>query len=143
MSLPLELLEESFEKIKPIAPQFADTFYENLFSDYPESQALFAHTNMAQQKQHLVKALALIVANLRDPDALTANLKALGSRHLTYGAITEHYPLVGSTLLKTMSFYLANEWTPEVKQAWIDAYDAIASIMLEGADSAESPHPTH
>jgi hemoglobin-like flavoprotein len=141
MSLPVQLLEESFEKIKPIAPEFADTFYENLFSDYPEAQPLFAHTNMAQQKQHLVKALALIVANLRDPDALTTNLKALGARHLTYGTIKEHYPLVGSTLLKTMSFYLAQDWTPEVEQAWIDAYDAIRSIMLEGADSAETPHP--
>ena len=141
MSLPVELLQESFEKMKPIAPQFADTFYENLFSDYPESQALFAHTNMAQQKQHLVKALALIVANLRDPDALTANLKALGARHLTYGTIKEHYPLVGSTLLKTMSFYLAQDWTPEVEQAWINAYDAIRSIMLEGAEAAEEPHP--
>ncbi len=141
MSLPVQLLEESFEKIKPIAPQFADTFYENLFSDYPEAQPLFAHTNMAQQKQHLVKALALIVANLRDPDALTTNLKALGARHLTYGTIKEHYPLVGSTLLKTMSFYLAQDWTPQVEQAWIDAYDAIRSIMLEGAEAAEAPHP--
>lgn len=141
MSVQVELLEESFEKIKPIAPQFADTFYENLFSDYPEAQPLFAHTNMGQQKQHLVKALALIVANLRDPDALTTNLKALGARHLTYGTIKEHYPLVGSTLLKTMSFYLAEDWTPEVEQAWIDAYDAIRSIMLEGAEAAEAQSP--
>jgi hemoglobin-like flavoprotein len=29
---------------------------------------------------------------------------------------------------------LNDDWTPEVKQAWIDAYDAITTLMLEGAN---------
>ncbi|NEQ84039.1 MAG: flavohemoprotein, partial [Moorea sp. SIO2I5] len=38
MSLQVELLEESFEKIKPSATEFVASFYENLFTDYPAAQ---------------------------------------------------------------------------------------------------------
>lgn len=49
----------------------------------------------------------------------------------------EHYPIVGATLLKTLEFYLGTNWTPEVKQAWSDAYEEIVNIMLQGAAEAE------
>ncbi|WP_421656688.1 globin domain-containing protein [Leptothermofonsia sp. ETS-13] len=51
--------------------------------------------------------------------------------------LPEHYPLVGITLIKTFEFYLGKDWTPEVQQAWADAYDAIAALMLEGASYSE------
>ncbi|MGK7894105.1 MAG: globin domain-containing protein, partial [Xenococcus sp. (in: cyanobacteria)] len=66
--------------------------------------------------------------------ALDSALRGLGARHVKYGALPEHYPLVGSALLTTFKQYLGNMWTPEVKQAWVDAYGAISDIMLDGAD---------
>jgi len=44
---------------------------------------------------------------------------------------------VGASLLKTFADYLGDHWTPEVKQAWIDAYDAITALMLEGANYSQ------
>jgi hemoglobin-like flavoprotein len=41
----------------------------------------------------------------------------------------QHYPIVGAELLKTFEAYLGEDWTPEVKQAWTDAYGAIANIQ--------------
>ena len=35
---------------------------------------------------------------------------------------------------KRLSKYLGDAWTPDVKQAWVDAYGAITELMLEGAD---------
>jgi hemoglobin-like flavoprotein len=133
MSLNVEVLERSFAQIKPRSTEFAASFYNNLFTDYPQAQPLFANTNMTEQQQHLVSSLVLVIDSLRKPEVLTDALKRLGARHVNYGTIGEHYPLVGATLLKTFESYLGTDWTPEVKQAWTDAYEAIASIMLEGA----------
>ncbi|HLO47385.1 MAG TPA: globin family protein [Kamptonema sp.] len=137
MSLNVELLEQSFNRIKPNATKFSASFYEYLFADNPEVQPLFANTNMAEQKKKLIDSLVLVVENLRKPEALTAALKGLGARHVQYGVYPTDYPFVGSALLKAFESNLGADWTPEVKQAWVDAYGAIASLMLEGADYPE------
>ena len=132
--LKVALLESSFEKVKPQASEFADSFYNNLFTANPEAKPLFANTNMAEQKKKLLASLVLVVENLRKPEALSGALRGLGARHVQYGALPEHYPLVGSALLTTFEQYLKGDWTPQVKQAWVDAYGAITEIMLDGAD---------
>ena len=137
MSLQVELLEKSFEEIKPQANEFVDSFYQNLFTTYPEAQPLFAHSNMTTQKKKLLDSLVLVVENLKNPDVLGNSLKGLGARHVKYGALPEHYPLVGNSLLMTFEQYLQKKWTPEVKQAWTEAYGAITEIMLDGADYSQ------
>lgn len=138
MSLQVEKLENSFEKVKPQADAFVTSFYGNLFTDYPQAKPLFEETDMAKQGQKLLQSLVLVIENLRKPDVLGGALKGLGARHVQYGALPEHYPLVGNTLLKTFAEYLGTEWTDDVQQAWVDAYGAITTIMLEGADYSES-----
>ncbi len=133
-TLQVELLEQSFEKVKPQANEFVASFYDNLFTDYPAAQPLFAHANMAEQSNKLLASLVFVVENLKKPGALTEALKGLGARHVKYGALPEHYPLVGNSLLKTFEQYLGSDWTPETKQAWVNAYGLITEVMLDGAD---------
>lgn len=70
MSLNIELLEESFERIKPRASDFVASFYENLFTSHPELKPLFAKVDMATQQKKLLNALVLVVENLRNPETL-------------------------------------------------------------------------
>ncbi|MEM7594151.1 MAG: globin family protein [Cyanobacteria bacterium P01_A01_bin.83] len=146
MSLQVELLEQSFEGIKPHADGFVNSFYDNLFTANPEAKPLFETTDMEKQKKKLLNSLVLVVENLREPEILDSSLRGLGARHVKYGALPEHYPLVGNALLKTFEQYLQEGWTPEVKQAWVDAYGAISEIMLDGADYSDAeialPTPT-
>jgi len=135
--LQIALLETSFEQVKPHADEFVTSFYDNLFTDYPAAQPLFAHTNMKEQGNKLLMSLVFVIDNLRKPGELTAALKGLGARHVKYGALPEHYPLVGNSLLKTFEQYLGAGWTPETKQAWVDAYGVITEVMLEGADYSQ------
>ncbi|MGF1536110.1 MAG: globin family protein, partial [Elainellaceae cyanobacterium] len=137
-ALKVELLEQSFEKVKPHANDFAARFYENLFADYPAAQPLFAQTDVSEQSKKLLASLVFVVENLRQPGELTGPLKGLGARHVKYGALPEHYPLVGNTLLKTFEQYLGSDWTPETKQAWVEAYGVITEVMLDGADYNEA-----
>ena len=138
MSLQVELLEQSFEKIKPQANEFVVSFYHNLFTDYPAAKPLFAHTDMEKQGQKLLQSLVFVIENLRKPNELTNALEGLGARHVKYGALPEHYPLVGASLLKTFEVALGADWTPTIKQAWVDAYGAITEIMLQGAEYSQA-----
>ncbi|MFE1746307.1 globin family protein [Coleofasciculus sp. H7-2] len=139
MSLNVELLEQSFEKVKSRADEFAASFYENLFTAHPEMKPLFATTDMAKQQKKLINALVLVVESLRNPDALGEVLKALGGRHIGYGATAKHYGPVGEALLVSLEQYLQEDWTPEVKLAWVNAYRAITQTMLQGAGVAHAP----
>lgn len=136
--LKIAVLETSFEKVKPQANAFMNSFYDNLFTDYPAAQPLFTHTDMEKQKKQLLSALVFVVENLRTPDTVIKALKGMGARHVKYGALPEHYPLVGNSLLKTFSQYLGSDWTENTKQAWVDAYGLITTVMLDGADYSES-----
>jgi Hemoglobin-like flavoprotein len=139
MSLNVELLEQSFEKIKPSADEFAASFYEKLFTAHPELKPLFAKTDMEKQQKKLISVLVLVVENLRSPEALEPVLNALGGRHIGYGVIPKYYRPVGEALLSAFEQYLQQDWTMEVKQAWIDAYGAITALMLKGAGVETTP----
>jgi hemoglobin-like flavoprotein len=133
MSIKIEVLEQSFALVRPKMTEFLASFYDTLLAEYPVIRPLFSNTNMVMQQRKPTDSLELVIENLRNPEVLTGDLRGLGSQHVKYGVLPEHYPLVGGSLLKTFASYLDNGWTTEVKQAWTDAYGAIASLMLEGA----------
>jgi hemoglobin-like flavoprotein len=134
MTLNVELLESSFALVINQGSEFTTKFYAQLFADYPEVQPLFAGTQMEKQGVQLFQSLVFTVNNLRDLDTLIKALKGLGTRHVKYGVLPKHYPMVGSTLLKTFEAKLGSHWTLDVQQAWIDAYSVVAQVMLDGAD---------
>jgi len=98
MALNVELLESSFAQIKVNSSEVTKRFYTLLFTDYPEVQPLFANTHMEKQGKQLFQSLVFTVNNLRKPDALSDALRGLGTRHVQYGVLPQHYPMVGSLL---------------------------------------------
>lgn len=138
MSLNIELLEQSFEQIKPYADDFVASFYTNLFAAHPEIRPLFANIEMEKQQKKLLNSLVLVVENLRYPKVLEAVLDSLGARHVIYGTIPQYYPAVGQALILTFEQYLEDDWTPEHKKAWTDAYGAIAAQMLKRTASVNT-----
>jgi hemoglobin-like flavoprotein len=134
MPLNVELLESSFSQIKKQEAEFTAYFYTNLFADYPDVKPLFVNTHMEKQAKKLFQSLVLVVDSLRSPDRLTSMLEELGTRHIQYGVLPEHYPMVGSALLKALSICLGNAWTQDMEQAWSEAYTAVTQLMLRGAD---------
>lgn len=130
----IKILEDTFALVKPKSTEFANCFYQNLFADYPQVQPLFDYTHMEVQEKKLIMALVLIINNLRKLTYLKNILKDMGERHIRYGIVQEHYPMVGIALLKTLETFLEKNWTPGVKQAWIHGYDMVANLMLEAHD---------
>jgi hemoglobin-like flavoprotein len=133
MTLNIEVLETSFQLVENSNQDFPTAFYANLLGDYPEVKPLFANTRMDEQGNHLFDSLKFVVGNLRNSELLEKTLKGLGTRHVKYGVLPQHYPLVGNSLLKTLAELAGDAWTPDVKQAWVDAYTVITTVMLDGA----------
>lgn len=135
--MDIALLETSFEQVKPQAIAFSASFYETLFRLSPQLKPMFANTSPQAQEKKLIFSLAAIVDNLRNPEILGPALASLGARHLEVGTMEEHYPLVGHALLDTFAEYLGDSWTPELADAWLTAYEAIAATMLDGTKNPE------
>ena len=133
MGLNIELLESSFKLVAPQGDALVTRFYERLFEKYPVVKPLFKNASISEQKKKLLASLVLVIQNLRHPEKLTPVLQDMGARHVGYGAKPAYYDAVGENLLAVLGEFAGEAWTPEVSQAWTDAYAAIKTIMLEGA----------
>jgi hemoglobin-like flavoprotein len=69
------------------------------------------------------------------------DIEDLGERHVGYGALPEHYPVVASVLIDTMQLLGGSDWRPEYSAAWTDALQAISDVMLRGAARAGGAAP--
>ena len=133
MHLDLEALETSFDLIAPRGDELMDRFYANLFAAAPSVRPLFAGTDMRRQKAMLLSALVLLRKSLRDLDRIAPTLRALGERHVAYGARPEHYPIVGGALIASMAEVAGDAWRPAHEHAWSAAFDVVTAEMLSGA----------
>ena len=136
MSNDIQILETSFDLIAPRGDELMDEFYSRLFDAAPAVRPLFP-ADMRKQKAMLLSALVLVRKSLRNLDGLLPTLHALGARHVAYGALPEHYPVVGSVLIESMAAIAGDAWTAEIESAWGAAFNVIAGAMIEGAESAE------
>ena len=128
----VSLVQESFSKVAPIAPQAADLFYGRLFEVAPTVRTLFPD-DLSEQKKKLMGMLAVVVGGLDKLDTILPAASALAKRHVDYGAAPEHYPVVGGALLWTLEKGLGEAWTPELAQAWTDAYATLSGFMISEA----------
>jgi hemoglobin-like flavoprotein len=135
--MDLDALETSFDLVAPRGDELMEIFYANLFAAAPEVRPLFAHTDMARQRQMLLAALVLLRNSLRNLEAVVPTLHKLGARHAEYGAEAAHYPVVGEALIAAMAAVAGDRWELRYTAAWEVAFGVVAGAMLDGAAQAE------
>lgn len=128
------LLKESFDMIAPHKDAFALSCYQQLFTEYPQAQTLFAQTNMRRQEGALMATLATVIAGVQRGDNLISTLEQLGQRHKGYGVKAEHHSMLRGVLLETFHHYLGPRFTPQMQEAWEEAFEMISAEMLKGAE---------
>lgn len=128
-------VQASFAAVKPIADTAATLFYERLFTIAPEYRKLFKG-DMERQGRMLMSMIGTAVNGLSKPDTILPAVKDLGRRHANYGVSEKDYGVVGGALLWTLERGLGEAFTPEVRQAWVEAYGLLATVMQNGAREA-------
>ena len=134
----VSLVQESFKKVQPIAPQAADLFYGRLFEIAPQVRPMFP-ADLKEQKRKLMAMLGTAVTNLHQVDKIVPAVQDLGRRHAGYGVTSEHYKPVGEALIWTLQQGLGDGFTPAVKGAWVEAYTTLAGVMTAAAKPPKEP----
>ncbi len=133
----ITLVQATFADVKPIATAAAELFYNRLFTLDPNLRPLFKG-EMGQQGQMLMSMIGAAVSGLKDLERLAPVVRQLGARHVRYGVQASHYATVGSALLWTLDQGLGEKFTPEVREAWTQAYTLLSDVMLLGAMEEEA-----
>jgi hemoglobin-like flavoprotein len=126
------LVQESFQKVAALGEPVAELFYAELFAIDPSLREMFGG-DMLQQRKKLLAALAMIVRSLHAPEQIVGPAKALAVKHLDYGVEPVHYTYVGNALLRTLKKGLGDQFTPELCDAWVEAFRMLADVMKEAA----------
>ena len=128
----ISLVQSSMEKVLPIADDAAGLFYGKLFELDPEVQSLFKG-NMEEQGRKLMAMIRTAVAGLSDLESIVPAVQDLGVRHIGYGVKDADYDTVGEALIWTLGQGLGEDFTDEVKTAWLEAYTLLATTMKDAA----------
>ncbi|WP_411726488.1 globin domain-containing protein [Methyloglobulus sp.] len=88
-------MQSSFDQIAPRALEFSERFYANLFEAHPELRPLFRN-DLAAQTKMLISLLSSVVKGLNRMQEIVGGLRALGNRHLNYGASRANYDKVSN-----------------------------------------------
>jgi nitric oxide dioxygenase len=131
----IQLVQTSFAKVAPIATAAADLFYARLFEIDPSLKSLFKG-DLRRQGQMLMSMIATAVRGLSNPDGLIPVLRNLGQRHAAYGVTDAHYATVATALIWTLEQGMGPDFTPEVRGAWVAAYELMAGTMMQAAREA-------
>ncbi len=127
------LVQGTFEQAAKLGgDKIAEIFYAELFAIDPSLRRLFK-SPMAEQGKKLIATLAFVIRSLHQPDKILGPAKALAVKHLDYGVEARHYVLVGNALLRTLNKGLGPQFTPEVRAAWVAAYQLVADVMRVAA----------
>jgi methyl-accepting chemotaxis protein len=131
-----DLVRASWAKISGDLDGAGRLFYATLFEMHPEAREAFKNTNMEQQPKRLMKMVDAAVGLLDKPDELVPVLHELGRRHIKYGVVDAHYPLVGGALLATLGKALGPAFDEATAAAWGRIYGVLETQMKAGAAAA-------
>jgi hemoglobin-like flavoprotein len=128
-------LQHSWDQVTKHGEQVPLYFYSHLFVSYPEVRSMFP-LSMSNQRDKFVGALGRIVSHADQIEKDAAFLQHLGRDHRKYAVVAEHYNAVGASLCATLMHFLGSEWDEELAADWTAAYQVVARIMVEAAETS-------
>lgn len=114
-------------------------FYTIMLNEYPEVRPLFnqAHQASGAQSRALANAVLMYAKHIDRLTALGPLVGQIVNKHVALQILPEHYPIVGSCLLRAIREVLGAEVaTDEVIAAWAVAYQQLADILIGAEEQA-------
>lgn len=130
------LLRASWRAIENEASSIGEIFYRKLFELAPQLRRHFPQEMQAQQDK-LMATLGHAVAYLDQLELLHEDVRALGRRHIGYGASEVDYSVVGDALLWTLEQGLGDAWSDDMERAWEKTFTALSQVMIRAARGSD------
>jgi hemoglobin-like flavoprotein len=108
----------------------------------PTSSEMLQSKRFTTHAVHLIQMIDTTI-NMLGPDIemLTEIMIELGKKHVRYGVTPQMFPIMGQCLLQTIEECLTKsaasgnsdhfQYTPEMKQAWLQVYIALSTDMIK------------
>lgn len=113
-------------------------FYELMLREHPEVRPLFNQANQrsGNQQRALANGVLMYAKHIDELEKLGDLVAVIVNKHVSLQILPEHYPIVGSCLLRSIREVLGAEIaTGAVLEAWGAAYGQLADILI-GAEGA-------
>jgi NAD(P)H-flavin reductase/hemoglobin-like flavoprotein len=133
-------LQRSWDQVTKHGEQVPLYFYSHIFVSHPEVRSMFP-LSMSNQRDKFVSALGRIVSHAHQIENDAAFLQHLGRDHRKYAVVAEHYDAVGASWFATLKHFLGSKWDEELAAHWTAAYQVIARLMVEAAETSSESSP--
>ena len=93
---------------------------------------VFNHANQSQGRQQtaLANTVYAAAANIDNLGAIIPAVVQIAHKHKSLGITPDQYPIVGYHLLGAIKEVLGDAATPEIIEAWGEAYGVIADVFI-------------
>ncbi|HWL58860.1 MAG TPA: NO-inducible flavohemoprotein [Paracoccus sp. (in: a-proteobacteria)] len=127
----IALVKATIPALAEHGPRITEAMYRRLFQD-PEIARLFNQANQRSGAQRFALAGAVLAyaQNIDNLGALAGAVERIAQKHVGYAILPEHYPHVATALLGAISEVLGDAATPEILEAWGEAYWFLANILI-------------
>ncbi|MCG3086778.1 NO-inducible flavohemoprotein [Sporosarcina cyprini] len=142
----IDIVKSTVPVLEQHGKTITTTFYKNMFAAHPELLDIFNHANQSKGRQQTALANTVLAAAkyIDNLEAIVPAVVQIGHKHRSLGIQPEQYPIVGQHLLGAIKEVLGDAATPEILEAWGEAYGVIADAfigveqqMYDAAEQAE------
>lgn len=130
------LVRASWQLVTSKPDALAQRFYAHWFELDQSAVRLFASVDMTKQRVKLIDSLGVIVDSLDEPGPLLSVLAPLARRHTGYGVEVRQFDSMRDALLWALADTYDAEFTPELRDAWAQAYALVTSVMRRAFERA-------
>lgn len=89
-----------------------------------------SHQKSGDQPKALAFAVLAYARHIDDPTALKDMIERIAEKHVGLNILPEHYPHVGTALLGAIAHVLGDQATPDIMEAWKEAYGFLADVLI-------------
>ncbi|MBB4826926.1 nitric oxide dioxygenase [Sporosarcina luteola] len=142
----IDIVKSTVPVLEQHGKTITTTFYKNMFAAHPELLDIFNHANQSKGRQQTALANTVLAAAkyIDNLEAIVPAVVQIGHKHRSLGIQPDQYPIVGHHLLGAIKEVLGDAATPEILEAWGEAYGVIADAfigveqqMYDAAEQAE------
>lgn len=123
------IIKSTAPVLKEHGEAITTAMYKIMFAKYPETEALFKDAEPDQYKK-LAAMVYAYAANIDKLDTLQSGIDKVAQIHVDVNILPKHYPMVGESLLAAIKEVLGDAATPEIMNAWEEAYGFLAKVFI-------------
>ena len=129
----IDIVKSTVPVLQEHGEAITKVFYKLLFEKHPELKNIFNMVNQEKGRQQIALANAIFkyAVHIDKLEMLGDAVETIAQKHVSLSIPKEAYPIVGENLLAAIKIVLGDAATPEIMDAWEEAYGDLAAIFVK------------